>query len=230
MTMDKSLDRRAVLVGLSGVATGVAGFALSPANSVARKAAPSLEQGIPQKIGPWHNIGASSVVVARPDEEVQQPDLDGYDQLVARTYARDGSASVMMVLAYGSAQGGNLQLHRPETCYPGQGFQLSNFQSAKFRTSDGTEVFVKGFTASRDQRVERVRYWTRIGNDFPLNTFSEYEAILKAVFKGDVSDGLLARFSIIGDERLADPILDQFIRQLVETISTPMQKLLLGSH
>lgn len=230
MTSNGLLDRRAVLVGLAGGATGVAGFTLSPANSVVRKGAPSLEQGIPQNIGPWRNIGANSVVVARPDEEVQQPDLDGYDQLVARTYTANNLPSVMMVLAYGSAQGGNLQLHRPETCYPGQGFQLSNFAAMTFVTPEGTTVFGKGFTARRDQRVERVRYWTRIGDDFPQNTFSEYRAILKAVFKGSVSDGLLARFSIIGDEQIADATLDRFLKQLIETLSRPMHELLLGSH
>ncbi|MFT4027242.1 MAG: EpsI family protein [Novosphingobium sp.] len=87
-----------------------------------RRAREKLGDLIPDTVGPWRFENSNGIVVAREDGPV-----DGYDQLVSRKYRAAGLPEVMLLAAYGSTQGGMLQLHRPETCYPAQGFALSDF-------------------------------------------------------------------------------------------------------
>jgi EpsI family protein len=136
----------------------------------------------------------------------------------------------MLLLAYGSTQGGSLQLHRPETCYPGQGFKLSEFQDVDMVLGHAKQVNLRKFTARRDDRKERVMYWTRIGDFFPLSSFSEYRAVISSVARGIVPDGILMRVSVRGtDITIDDDLLRQFIRDLIAALPPLGQTLLLGS-
>jgi len=228
VSLRTSLSRRAAISGIVGFAAAGTSLALSPTRSAKKDKVTSLEAGIGQKVGSWTNAGAQSIVIARPDEEVQDPRDDGHDQLVARSYKAESLPTVMMVLAYGSAQGGNLQLHRPETCYPGQGFALSGDKVLDFKTLGLGKVQGRAFTATRDQRVERVHYWTRIGEAFPVNSAGEYQAIVRSVIQGNVPDGLLARFSIIGHEDRADDVLAEFVGQMLLSSTDAARRLLVG--
>ena len=132
--------------------------------------------------------------MARPEEAMP---LESYDQLIARMYDAPGLPKIMLLIAYGSTQGATLQLHRPETCYPAQGFILSDFSEPEFNFGSGHAIRSRRFTATLNERIERLVYWTRIANSFPLNTAGEYRAILGSVLKGLVPDGILVRISTI---------------------------------
>ena len=122
-----------------------AAFAATPRHVEHRLLKARLADQIPRQIGPWQFVNEDGLVVAVADED--SGPRDGYDQLVTRTYAAPGLPTVMLLLAYGSTQGGSLQLHRPETCYPGQGFGLSQFAEADFHFVAGLPVYARRFTA-----------------------------------------------------------------------------------
>jgi EpsI family protein len=181
---------------------------------------------VPPRIGRWSHGDKQSVIVARADDAFPAA---GSDQLVARSYRSADAPTVMLLIAYGSTQGATLQLHRPETCYPGQGFRLSDFSEPALALGGG-RIQARRFTATRDQRVERLIYWTRIANSFPRNTAGEYAAILGSVVSGMVPDGVLVRLSTLTpDIAQADAALDRFAAELVRSVSPLGRRVLLGA-
>lgn len=224
-----NLSRRAVLGGGLALATAGAATALKPRRREQAIRAASLNRLVPEVIGPWQYRTAGGIVVARPEEEDQRAAADGYDQLLARNYSAPGLPSIMLLMAYGSTQGGSLQLHRPETCYPGQGFALSDFADRQLVLPGAPGIDARAFTAVRDQRVERLLYWTRIANAFPRNTFEEYLAIIHQVLRGVVPDGILVRISTIGPDIAAnDRAIAQFLEALIAASPAAVRALLVG--
>lgn len=223
-----ALSRRAVLVGTAFACASGGAYALTPRASEQLLGKTKLGALIPAKIGAWRSADRGGVVVATDEEGAP---ADGYDQVLTRTYVADGLPDIMLLLAYGSTQGGSLRLHRPETCYPAQGFALGDFGELRFRFGpQGTPVAARRFTASRDDRIERVVYWTRVANSFPLDTAELYAAILRSTIKGIVPDGILVRFSSIGPNPLAsDAALSQFAYDMVGDSAAQGRRLVLGN-
>ncbi|RYX81296.1 EpsI family protein [bacterium] len=210
--VDPGLTRRSLLVGGTLGVFAVGAAVAQPRRAEHRLARVKMGDLIPVSVGPWRFANADGVVVAREEGPV-----DGYDQLVSRTYEAEGLPSIMLLVAYGSTQGGSLQLHRPETCYPGQGFSLSEFSNIELEPSPLERIPARRFTATRDERVERLIYWTRISDAFPRNTAQEYRAILGSLLKGLVPDGVLVRLSSIGrDTPASDRALSLFFSSLIE--------------
>lgn len=221
-----SLSRRMVLIGFASGLTATSAFALRPRREEHKLIKETLQDIIPASVGAWRYGNAEGVVVARAEEAMP---IGSYDQLVARTYEAPDRPNMMLLVAYGSTQGATLQLHRPETCYPAQGFGLSDFSEPDFQFASESEVHARRFTATRDERVERLVYWTRIANSFPLNTAGEYRAILGSVLSGIVPDGVLVRVSTITHNiPAADRAIDEFAAQLIHATSSSGRQLLLG--
>lgn len=221
------MSRRGVLVGGSLLLTAAAAAKAKPRASEHLLLRERLEDLVPQRIAGWQNSGSAGVIVAEPEEDLVEA---GYDQLLTRVYSAGSQVSVMLLLAYGSTQGGSLQLHRPETCYPGQGFRLGEFQDVDMALGHAQHVHTRKFTARRDDRNERVMYWTRIADYFPLSSLSEYRAIISSVARGVVPDGILVRVSVRGsDIAVDDMLLRQFIGDLITALPPLGQKLLLGA-
>lgn len=223
------MTRRSVIVGATMAATAGAAYAMRP-RAAAIATAPKLGRLIPHTIGPWKFLSSDGLVVARAEEDEEGP-ADGYDQLVTRVYSAEGRPTIMLLLAYGAAQGGGLQLHRPETCYPGQGFGLHDFSDIDLRFSgSGADVRCRRFTATRDERSERLIYWTRIATSFPRNTLEEYRAILSSAIAGSVADGLLVRLSTLDtDIAQADAALQDFARVMIAAAPAAGQTMLIGA-
>lgn len=219
----RQLLQRSLVVGGALALTSATAFAAMPRRAEHRLAHQKLSKLVPTQIGPWRFATTAGVVV--PSEEGP---VDGYDQVVTRVYDAAGLPSIMLLLAYGSTQGGTLQLHRPETCYPGQGFKLSGFSDVELHPAAGESIAARTFTASRDDRIERLIYWTRIANAFPRSTAEEYRAIIGAVLHGVVPDGILVRISTVGaDLQDSDRAMAKFAAALID-LSPAARAILVG--
>lgn len=224
---DPRISRRALIVGGALLCAAGGAYAITPRRSEKLLGATKLGSLIPDSAGPWRRVNREGIVVAREEEGAP---ADGYDQVLTRTYAADGLPDIMLLLAYGSTQGGSLRLHRPETCYPGQGFALREFREVDYRFApDAAVIRGRTFTAVRDERIERVSYWTRVSDRFPLNTAELYAAILASTLRGTVPDGILVRVSAIGgDVSVSDSALSQFLQALVAHSSLRGRQVMLG--
>ena len=220
------LGRRALLIGAACASTAATAAWFRPRRSNQQLGTSELSDLIPKQIGAWRYGNADGVVIARSEEAVP---VEAYDQLVARSYEAAGLPTIMLLVAYGAVQGGTLQLHRPETCYPGQGFELSDFAAPDLAFTSASTIAARRFTAVRDDRVERLLYWTRVGEKFPRSTAELYSAVLQSVLRGTVPDGVLVRISTLtNNSPSADRAIESFVTSMLKGLSPPARRLLLG--
>ena len=72
----------------------------------------------------------------------------------------------MLMVAYGESQSDRLQLHHPEVCYTAQGFRVSRTSAIKLDYSPSAPPLkLTRLVAQREERVEPISYWMRIGYD-----------------------------------------------------------------
>lgn len=218
------LSRRAFVIGAATGTTAVAASVAVPRRIAGDAPTKKLDTLIPHDIGIWRYLSSEGVVASAEND-----DVDIYDDLLTRVYQAPGQPPIMLLIAYGRTQGGNLQLHRPETCYPGQGFVLSGSEPRELTFGDANIVEARAFTAKRDERIERLIYWTRIGDRFPRNSAQEYAAIFASVVRRTIPDGVLVRVSAIGSDTVrSDKAVDRFAHDLVRYSGHDARRVLLG--
>jgi EpsI family protein len=222
-----SVSRRDLLVGGACLAVAGGAYARMPRRRLASIPKDHLAALAPDHIADWRYETSSGIVLPPPDELARLL----YDQQVTRAYVSDKHPSVMLVMAYGSSQGGMLQVHRPEICYPASGFRLSSTLTESLPTGDGHAIPVRAFTATADTRVEQVMYWTRVGNALPTSWTSQRVAIMESNLLGAVPDGLLVRLSTIGED-VADgrAVLADFARAMLVAVGPAGRRQLLGTN
>ena len=113
-----------------------AGYVVRPSAKAADKgSAVSLEAIVPKQFGEWTLLPEQNVQVVNPQTKELLDKL--YSQLLTRTYVNKDGYRIMLSMAYGDDQRGGLQAHRPEVCYPAQGFKLGKVEDGALLTSFG---------------------------------------------------------------------------------------------
>jgi EpsI family protein len=218
-------SRRDLLFGgAAAVAAGTA-YARMPRKRLMMIGDDELDKIVPQQIGRWHYAEASGLVLPPPDQLAHLL----YDQQVARTYIADDLLPIMLLMAYGSSQGGMLQIHRPEICYPASGFRLTATRATQIALGGGHSIPALRFTAHSDTRTEQVLYWTRIGELLPVSWSAQRMAVIRNNLHGYVPDGLLVRVSTISENaEQAREMLQTFTRTMLTELSIPHRRMLIG--
>jgi EpsI family protein len=190
---------------------------------------PDFEVVVPKQFGNWvvEDIAGSSLII----DPQQRYALDNiYSQTVGRTYLHKPSGRrIMFSLAYGDNQTYSKQLHRPESCYSSQGFKIENLHQDKLQVAD-RPISVMRMTATIGSRLEQVTYFIRVGDRVisgPSNALNY--ARMRMGLKGYTSDGLLFRVSEVADDAAtSNELQDQFIKELLQTLSPSQQTVLIG--
>lgn len=210
-----------LLIGLAMLIAAGLTFAITPREKVAdSKPKIDLEILIPGQFGEWRID--KSVVPLQISPEVQA-NLDRiYNQILSRTYVNAKNERIMLSVAYGGDQSDSMQVHKPEICYPAQGFQILKQFDLDYQTGFGV-IPVRRLIAAQGNRVEPITYWTTIGDRVAQGTARKIEQ-LKYGLTGKVPDGLLFRVSNISrDEAAAFAAQDDFIKALLGS-QTPAQR------
>jgi EpsI family protein len=227
MIVDSSTDpgpqfsRRAMLAGL--LMFGAAGVAAVrkpnlPLHYLGNR---KLSDIIPTQIGRWTFVANSGVVV--PPEDQLQTAL--YSDLLTGIYS-DGKQAIMLLIAYGANQTGFLQVHRPEFCYTAAGFKLSNPREHIIRLAQDASIRAKSLDAARDGVIERLVYWTRIGNDMPFSWTEQKLTIAEDNLRRIIPDATLVRVStIVEGEEQALGSVDDFVRALIQTVPQQQRRI-----
>jgi EpsI family protein len=157
-----AIDRRKVLLGLLfGSAAAVATWR-QPRERLDYLGRQKLDDLVPKTIGPWKFVAASGLVV--PPEDQLSRTL--YSQLLTRVYSNGDDPPVMLLIAQSAGQTGILQVHRPETCYPASGYQISPVTQHKVALEPGT-LTTNALSATNEGTTESIIYWTRVGDRIP---------------------------------------------------------------
>lgn len=187
----------------------------------------TLKSMVPQSFGDW-TVDTSIVPIAPP------PDLQAvidatYDETLALTYRNAQGERVMLSLAYGRNQHKGMNTHKPEICYPAQGFKVTVPTFDGVVKAGGTVVPVKRLVTEIGQRTEPITYWLLVGNEITAFGYPMRKVAISYGLKGLVPDGVLVRVSSIGrDQAGAFALHDQFIAQLIAALPPSQRSRLIG--
>src|SRR5262249_34827860 len=153
-----------------------------------------------------------------------------YGETVGRIYSRNGT-DIMMLMAHGDSQSNELQLHRPEVCYPAFGFAIVKSEPVKLPIGGSLTIPGRQMIAEAGERKESVIYWTRLGESFPVGVTEQRLERLNTAMHHYIPDGLLARFSIAGpDSEIAFAVIRAFIAELILKVGAATRAPLIGTE
>ena len=218
--------RNILLMLLMYAATGMA-ILLHPTHKIADdRPKVDLETMIPKQFGEW-NVDEKAVT-QQIDPQRQEALNRIYNQTLARTYINQKGESIMLSIAYGGDQSNGMSVHKPEVCYPAQGFQIIKLNIGMLDTGFGS-IQVKRLLATQGARIEPIIYWITVGDTVAVNNFEWKLVRMKYGLTGKVPDGLIFRVSSLGKEAKAYPVQENFIRVLLKALSTENRKKLIGN-
>lgn len=186
-----------------------------------------LEQMVPGQFGDWREERQTQVQMVNPQTKELLDKL--YSQILTRTYVNADGYKIMLSIAYGSDQRGDMQAHKPEVCYPAQGFTLKSNDAGMLSTVFG-EIPVRRLDTFLGARQESVTYWFTVGNQVEGGPITKrltevggtiYKRLVEMRYglTGQIPDGLLFRASSIDpDPARAYRVHEQFVNQMLQSI------------
>jgi EpsI family protein len=186
----------------------------------------SFDAAVPRQFGEWTELAEQTAQVVNPQQREVLNQL--YSQLVSRTYVNKAGYRIMLAVAYGDDQRGGLQAHRPEVCYPAQGFTLDHVEDGTLATSLGT-IEVRRLRTALGERNEPVTYWLTVGGQVVKSKFEKRMAEFRLGLTGQIPDGLLFRVSSIDrNPARAFAMQGKFAADMMQAVPAPVRKRLGG--
>ena len=223
----KSQRARALLVLALAVATALIASALVPTQKVAdmRPRTP-LAELVPAAFGGWVEDRSMPVVLPAPDV---QANLDKvYNQVLARTYVNRQGYRIMLSIAYGGDQSDGMNVHRPEVCYPAQGFEVLGVHADRLQVA-GRSIPITRASTRLGARKEPLSYWIVNGDEVIARGFDGRIVQLKYTLRGMVPDGMLVRVSSIDDDpQRAWQMQDAFSLDMVQALDAAFRVRIVG--
>ena len=206
-------------------AASVGAIVARPTQKVADEHAVSLASIVPKSFGEWREVPQAVQVVNPQTQEL----LDKlYSEILTRTYVNAEGYRIMLSLAYGSDQRGALQAHKPEVCYPAQGFAVHANEPALLKTAFG-EIPARRLYTTMGQRHEPVTYWFTVGDKASPSQLEKRLVEMRFALTGRIPDGMLFRVSSIDlDRKRAFALQDRFVADLLKTVTPEGRKRLSG--
>jgi len=204
-----------------------AGFAVRPSSSAAAKGhAFSLEDMVPKNFADWTELPDRGVQVINPQTQELLDKL--YSQLLTRTYVNKDGYRIMLSMAYGDDQRGGLQAHRPEVCYPAQGFKLGTIEDGPLATAYGN-IDVRRLRTNLGPRNEPVTYWLTVGDRIIKSAMEKRIEEIRLGLTGQIPDGLLFRVSSIDvDAARGFAMQQKFTADMMSAVPTEARRQLSG--
>lgn len=205
----------------------LAAVLLKPDLSSVDNKIPNLKSIIPERFNDWKMVQNhyQPISVSVEDERnIDQP----YDAILMETFQNNSTGeTIMLAVAYGANQQQEIKIHRPELCYPAQGFKIEMLSDLPYEVELNKSVYRFNLTkiiSQSKQRKELTLYWIRIGDTISSNPWKIRWNILKGGLSKKVPDGILVRTSqvLLGDMSIEQSIKTQkeFINGLLKGIVT----------
>lgn len=223
----KNLNPKHFVIGLCMFAAAGMALALKPTHKIADSEPKiDLETMIPRQFGDWKLDESLVPLVANPEQEAVINKI--YSQTLARTYVNSRKERIMLSIAYGGDQSEGMAVHKPEVCYPAQGFQILKNTTETFATGVGN-IPVKRLVATQGPRIEPITYWTTVGDAVAVTGLKWKLNQLKYGLTGKIPDGLLFRISSIqADDSAAYRMQDDFTHELLSALRPEAKERLIG--
>jgi EpsI family protein len=219
-------QRRALILLGAGLALAATGQYVKPGDKVSNRVAPfNLDAMIPRQIGQWTQQDLESRTVNPQTKEL----LDKiYSQILERIYVNPDGYAIMVAVAYGADQRGTLEAHKPEVCYPAQGFSIEANQESELSTSHGV-IHARQVYAVNDQRQEPLTYWFTMSNAQVDSRMAKRIQQIKSAITGQIPDGILFRVSSLDNNpEHAWSVQARFVQELVDLLPPIDRQRLVG--
>ena len=216
-----------VLACVAMLAAALLAYALTPHRLMARTHdAFDIDAHVPHAFGAWAAIPGLQAVRPPPDGL----EAEVYNQEVSRAFVDKEGHVVMLMIAYGESQSDRLQLHHPEVCYTAQGFRVTRPVASTFDWSaSAPPIVLTRLVATREDRLEPISYWMRIGYDVTNSNWARNALKLEYGLRGWIPDGALFRVSTVGlPPDVSFKVQDRFIRDLLNEASAETRAFLVG--
>lgn len=186
-----------------------------------------LQAMFPRSFGEWALDTRGPVQLVSPDQAAVLNRI--YNQTLSHTYVNPKGERVMLSVAYGGDQSDGTRAHRPEVCYPAQGFQIiwDNTESVQI---GGANLPVRKLVAKQGGRNEPITYWVTVGERIALSGTQQKLAQLGYTVRGIIPDGMLVRVSTIdSDAKRAFVVQERFLRDLSSALVGDARDRVFGS-
>jgi EpsI family protein len=171
-----------------------------------------LETLFPKQFGEWSMDTRMPAQLVSPDQAAVLNAI--YSQTLSRSYVNKQGHRVMLSVAYGGDQSDATRAHRPEVCYPAQGFQILSSAQDTLSTPS-RPLRVRQLVARQGGRIEPITYWIIVGDKITLGGSEQKLAQLSYSVRGVIPDGMLVRVSTIdSDSKQAFAIHEAFISDM----------------
>lgn len=206
------------LIGLMMLAAAGMALALKPTERLAAQGQQvDLETLIPARFGEWTLDSTVAPLLVTP--ELQKVIDQTYSQTLTRTYVNRSGQRMMLSVAYGGSHGEGMQTHRPEICYPAQGFQVLKSPVPHVLSTEFGDLPTRRLVAGQGARNEPITYWVVVGDQVTQFGTRMKLAQLRYTLTGVIPDGMLVRVSSIDrDEAGAYESQADFIRAMLASI------------
>jgi EpsI family protein len=219
------LRRVSLLVVLMFTAAILAHF-LTP--KITTRAEPiDLENLIPYQFGEWYMDKQTALGIINP--QLKEALVRIYTRTLSRTYVNHEGRRIMLSLAYGADQSRDNRVHRPEVCYPAQGFSLVSAKKDVI-SERGLNLPVMRLVTEAGSRHEPLTYWVRFGDTLIRGSIEQSLARIRYGLRGNIPDGMLFRVSEINtDMQQSFALQDVFIADLLNHVPQETRRVLVGS-
>ncbi len=209
---------RALLMALLMVASAAAAVLARPTKQMADQAGlPNLEAMFPMDFAGWRVDAKQAVILPSPDVQALLNKI--YNQVLSRTYVNDQGQRIMLSVAYGGDQSDGTSAHRPEVCYPAQGFAITANREATVQLGQHT-LPVRQLMSRLGQRNEPITYWVVVGGDVVTSGMGQKLAQMRYGLRGIIADGMLVRVSSIDNDMAnGNAIQAKFIADLAQQMN-----------
>lgn len=218
----RSLLAAGVMLGGAGLAVG-----LRPSQHMSDALGiPDLEHLFPKDFGGWQVDASLPVILPAPDVQAQLDKI--YNQVLARTYVDAQGDRVMLSVAYGGDQSDATSAHRPEVCYPAQGFAISRNFADRVQVS-GRDISVRRLMSQMGHRSEPITYWVMVGDRVVTTGWGQKLAQLSFGLQDIIADGMLVRVSSIDrDMARGHRLQDAFLSAMGPALDVAAASRILG--
>lgn len=223
--------RRWLAGGVGGLMVGTAMLteAARPTEHLAdRVGKPDLESLFPRQFAQWTLDTSLPVILPAPDVQAKLSAI--YNQVLARTYINSTGERVMLSVAYGGDQSNGTRAHRPEVCYPAQGFQILFSERSVLALPDQL-IPVRRLMSKLGGRNEPITYWINVGGHVATSHLDQKLAELRYSLKGVIADGMLVRVSSIdADMGRGHALQTRFAAELAAAVPPASRERIFGQH
>lgn len=223
----RAVQFKAVLALLLMLAAFVGAQAWRPTSRMAdSRPKVDLETMFPKAFGDWRVDDRMPVQLISPDTQAILNKI--YNQTLSRTYMGPEGLRIMLSVAYGGDQSDGTRAHRPEVCYPAQGFEIVSSADAVLEIGERS-LRVRHLLSSLGHRIEPITYWITVGDRVTLSGTEQKFAQLSYSTRGVIPDGMLVRVSSIDTDSVrAYRIQQAFIAAMAHAIRPEFKSQVVG--